>query len=54
MAAVSVAATTREDPGSRPTRHACRHEWHLISDDVDEFGPIKMFECDKCGHVHFT
>ncbi|MDP9820641.1 hypothetical protein [Nocardioides massiliensis] len=41
---------------ARHRRHhrACRHEWQLISDEVDEFGGVRLFECHKCGHVHFT
>lgn len=39
--------------GSRRPR-ACRHEWHLVCDDVDEFGRVRMFECHACGSVHFT
>lgn len=35
-------------------RRVCRHEWHLVSDDVDEFGRVRMLECHKCSNVHFT
>lgn len=38
----------------RRNHRACRHEWRLISDEADEFGRVRMFECHKCGHVHFS
>lgn len=41
-------------PARRPAGLTCRHEWQFVSDDVDEFGQVRMFECRNCGHVHFT
>lgn len=38
----------------RRHHRACGHEWHLVADDVDEFGRVRKFECHKCGDVHFT
>jgi hypothetical protein len=35
-------------------RARCTHEWRLVSDDVDEFGPVRMFECGHCGRTRFS
>ena len=46
-----------KDTGLAPRRHdhrPCQHDWQLRSDDVDEFGPVRMFECHKCGRAHFS
>lgn len=45
------------DAGVTAGRHdqsTCRHEWQLVSDDVDEFGHVRMLECRRCGKVHVT
>lgn len=26
----------------------------FVSDDVDDFGPVRMFEGHKCGRLHFS
>ena len=50
-----VAAMKDADVAARRHNHRwCRHEWQLVSDDVDEFGHVRMFECRKCGYIHFT
>lgn len=52
-----MAMETHEGTGlaARRRHHrACRHQWQLVSHDVDEFGPVRMLECHKCGRVHFT
>lgn len=30
------------------------HEWRLVADDVDEFGPVRMFACTGCDQVRYA
>lgn len=53
---MSVDLDTREFvlPRERHRRPVHAHEWRLVSDDVDEFGPVRMFECMACGDVRYS
>lgn len=47
----------KDGTGVASARHdhrTCRHEWRFVSDEVDDFGRIRMYECRTCGDVHFT
>ncbi len=41
-------------PRQRGPRPLHAHEWRLVSDDVDEFGPVRMVECTGCTEVRYS